>query len=157
MISQTLTNPNSPSVLPKTKLSSAADCQMLPPGSSDPLATPKTLLSLQSETTDSPSGPTAPLQREGHPVLGKAGKSLGFSEKAPAHTVTVCLSVNISFTGSPWRLSKELQILTLPETNSGKIWQILEITARDRYKTIPSVQENRFYSKEEGKQQQFND
>lgn len=62
MISQTLTNPNSPSVCSKTKLSSAADWQMLPPGSSTPLGTPKPSLSLQSEAMDSPSGPTAPLK-----------------------------------------------------------------------------------------------
>lgn len=91
MISQTLTNPNSPGVLFKTKLSSAAGWQ-----SSAPLATPKPFLSLQSEGTDFPPGPTAPLHREEGPVLGKAGKSLG----APAHSVTVCLSVNVTLTGS---------------------------------------------------------
>lgn len=96
MICQILTNPNSPSVLSKAKFSSAADRQMFPLRSSTPLATPKPFISLQSEATDSPSDPTAPLQREEHPVLSKGGKFPG----APAHTATVCLLVNVTFTGS---------------------------------------------------------
>lgn len=133
MICQTLTNPNSPSVLSKAKFSSAADWQMLPLRSSTPLATPKPFISLQSEATDSPSDPTAPLQREERPVLSKGGKFPG----SPAHTVTVCLLVNVTFTGSQWRLSNKLHILTFPKKkkkHSGEIWQTLETTARDRYK-----------------------
>lgn len=159
MICQTLTNPNSPSVLSKAKFSSAADWQMLSLRSSTPLATPKPFISLQSEATDSPSDPTAPLQREERPVLSKGGKFPG----SPAHTVTVCLLVNVTFTGSQWRLSNKLHILTFPKKKKKTQWRNMADSGnhcqRQIQETILSVQENKLeiYSKEKRKQQQLHD